>query len=300
MSDSELVETDPVLPPKTHPNYRLWANYAKFARERGRLVADILESFMPLEGLRILDVGCGAGGTSLVLAEKGAEVTAIDFNGQRVEKLRRYAFNTGAELSIQEGQAEKLAFQKEEFDCVILQDVLEHISDPEKAIHEANRVLKGNGLLYLSTPNRWSPFNLISDPHWNLPLVSILPRKWVAYFITKIVRREKFARQDFAALLSILKIQRLLKSTNFTFTFVNKRVVRELFERPKAVVNSDSHLHIVKWLRKLKLERLLLSLVNNKFGFFNAFINPTWYIVASNSIVSIESIPQARTLALQK
>ena len=274
---SELIQT---LPPKMHPNYRLWSNYAKFAKDRGRLVSDILASFRPLEGLKILDVGCGEGGTSLALAEKGARVTAIDFNPKRVQKFRRQVSVAGVGLSIEVGNAQNLNFPNEAFDCILLQDVLEHLPHPEKAIQEINRVLKRSGLIYLSTPNRWSPLNFICDPHWNLPVVSVLPRNAVTYFITKIVQREKFTREDFAALLSIYKIRRLFKNANFTFTFLNKRVAVEFFTNPKAVVNSEFHLSIVKWLKKLKLEKLILSLVNDKFGFFNALVNPTWYLVA--------------------
>ena len=294
---SEFIQT---LPPKNHPNYRLWSNYAEFAKDRGRLVCDILESFRPLKGLKILDVGCGEGGTSLALAERGAQITAIDFNPKRIAKFRKEIFTAGVDLSIVVGNAQTLNFPNEKFDCILLQDVLEHLPHPRRAIQEIIRVLKSNGLVYISTPNRWSPLNFISDPHWNLPLVSVLPRHAVAYFITKIVRREKFTREDFAALLSIFKVRRLFKDANFTFTFVNKRVAAKLFTNPKAVVNSQVHLGIVNWLKKLKLEKLISSLVNDKLGFFNAFINPTWYLVASNSIVSIERTQQEVTLGLQK
>ncbi len=288
------------LPPKNHPNYRLWSNYAEFAKDRGRLVCDILESFQPLKGLKILDIGCGEGGTSLALAERGAQITAIDFNPKRVEKFRQKVFSASIDLSIDVGNAQNLNFPNGAYDCILLQDVLEHLPHPEKAVQEINRVLKRNGLVYISTPNRWSPLNFISDPHWNLPVVSVLPRKAVAYFITKIVQREKFMREDFAALLSIYKIRRLFKDANFTLTFVNKRVAGELFTNPQAVVNSELHLKVVKLLKKLKLQKLILSTVNDKFGFFNAFLNPTWYLVASNSIVSIERTLQERTLALQE
>ena len=105
---------------------------------------------------------------------------------------------------------------------------------------------------------------------------------------------------DCRDLLSIYKVRRLFKSSNFIFTFVNKRVAVELFTNPQAVVNSDLHLKVVKFLKKLKLQKLILSTVNDKFGFFNAFFNPTWYLVARNSIVSIERTPQERTLALHE
>ncbi|MFQ5676006.1 MAG: class I SAM-dependent methyltransferase [bacterium] len=276
----EVVQSKPLLPPKSHPNYRLWANYADFALERGQLVCDILESFAPVQGLKILDIGCGEGGTSLALSQRGAEITAIDFNPVRVEKLANDLKDSGTKFSVQRGDAQVLTFDNGQFDCVILQDVLEHLHQPAQALREASRVLKKGGLLYLSTPNRWSPLNFFSDPHWNLPLVSTLPRKGVEYFITKIARREKNVRADFAALLSFPQLTRLLKAARFTFQMVNKTVAAQLFRNSKAVVNKDTHLKIARALRKLHLEKLIVWLVKDELGFFNTFLNPTWYLVA--------------------
>lgn len=268
-----------ILPPKTHPNFRLWANYSKYARYRGELIADFIESFTPILNLEIMDLGCGDGGTTLALTERGAKVTAVDFNPIRVQKLKETAYTLNINVSILEGDAQNLSFQDDSFDWVILQDVLEHIPDPAKAAQEVRRVLRQNGSIYIATPNRWSPLNFISDPHWNLPLVSVLPRNAVVFFITKLIRREKVVRKDFAALLSLFKLRRLFESEKLGLHFINKKIVAELFIRPKAVVNRDFHLIVIKWLRKLKLEKLFSYLVNDKFGFFNYFINPTWYLI---------------------
>ena len=132
---SELIQT---LPPKSHPNYQLWANYAEFAKDRGRLVSEILNSFRSLKGLKVLDVGFGEGGTSLALAQGGAHVTSIDFNQKRVEKFRQRVPHIHFDLSIEVGNAQSLNLPNESFDFVLLQDVLEHLPKPEKAIQEIN------------------------------------------------------------------------------------------------------------------------------------------------------------------
>jgi 2-polyprenyl-3-methyl-5-hydroxy-6-metoxy-1,4-benzoquinol methylase len=224
---AQLIETpvnDALLPPESHPNYRLWANYAAFARYRGELVADILESFSSLASLNILDVGFGAGGTTLALAARGAFVTAIERNPQKVQKLRQETGTQQIPVTIlSDGTANNLKFANETFDWVILQDVLEHLAEPAKAIHEARRVLKPNGWLYISTPNRWSPLNFVSDPHWNLPFVSVLPRKAVNWYITKLLQREKL-RADFAALFSFFKLRRWLNQAGFEVRFVNTKI----------------------------------------------------------------------------
>lgn len=275
-----MAVTDKTLPPKTHPNYQLWANYAAFSRHRGELVADILDSFGSVAGQEILDLGCGSGGTSLMLAERGANVSALDANSARIEKLREQAKAYGVDFRIDTGDATEIPAGDDVFDWVILQDVIEHLPEPEAALAEVSRVLKPNGRIYLSTPNRWSPLNFIVDPHWNLPLVSTLPRNAVAFFITRLVRREKQVRPDFAALLSLRNLAGMFEGAGFELAFFNKEVARRLFSEPKSVVNSDAHLRIVDGMRRLKLERLAVWLVNDAWGVFNYLLNPTWYIVA--------------------
>jgi 2-polyprenyl-3-methyl-5-hydroxy-6-metoxy-1,4-benzoquinol methylase len=242
----------PELLPPSHPNYRLWANYARFARARGKLVADILESFQPVANLRILDVGFGMGGTTLALLARGARVVAVEFNPQKSLRLKSLAVaqKNGCVLA---GGAEHLNFKTNRFDWVIFQDVLEHLPHPQTALAEARRVLKPGGRLYISTPNRWSLL-WIADPHWNLPLV--------------------------AALFSLPKLQRWLRQNHFHFRFVNRAVAQRLFVQPTAVVNSDVHLTMMALAQKLHLEKAVCTLVNERCGVFNHFINPTWYLIA--------------------
>ncbi len=273
------VNYDP-LPPASHPNYRLWANYAAFARDRGELVADILASFSQIANLQILDVGFGAGGTTLALVARGARVTAIERHPTKVQKLRQEAGAQQMPVTILSGDAQNLKFANETFDWVILQDVLEHLPEPAKAIHEACRVLKPNGWLYISTPNRWSPLNFVSDPHWNLPFVSVLPRRAVNWYITKLLHREKIARADFAGLFSLFKLRHWLKQESFELRFVNLKIAQRLFQQPTAVVNSEAHIRVVNWLMRWRLDKLVARLVNDGLGVFNYFINPTWYLVA--------------------
>jgi len=268
-----------VLPSPTHPNYRLWRNYADFARDRGALTTDIIAARDELEGLHVLDVGCGEGGTATVLAERGARVTAVDANPARVLKLHARVAHPHR-LIVLRGDAQKLAFPAQTFDWVILQDVIEHLSKPRQALQSVARVLKPGGKLFLSTPNRWSPLNVLMDPHWNLPAIALLPRKAVIFCLANLLRRERRDREDFAALLSLRQLKHHLRHAGLQPEFVNTHVARALFQRPTAVVNSDLHLRIVQTLRRAHLDSVLRKLVNDRFGLFNYLFNPTWYLVA--------------------
>ncbi len=273
-----LIETE-TLPPESHPNYRLWANYAKFARNRGTLTADILEHETSVRNADVLDVGCGEGGTALELALRGANVTAIDFNPAKIQRLKQKTLHI-RNLTVLEKNAKELSSLNIKFDQVVLQDVLEHLSEPEAVLQTIADMLKPGGKLFLSTPNRWSPLNFVNDPHWNLPVVAILPRKAVAFFILKIVKREQVQRNDFAALLSLKKLKTNLSNVNLTPRFVHTHIANALFTKPTSVVNSELHLRIVAIMKKLHLAKFVESLVNDRFGLFNYFINPTWYLIA--------------------
>ncbi len=281
VADSKPASTTALLPARTHPNYRLWANYARFAQSRGRMVAKIVASHGRLSQLEILDLGCGAGGTTIALAQSGAGVTAVDPNPDKVRRLRQVTQAAGLQVEVRTGDAATLDFADEAFDWVILQDVLEHLQSPKRALREVRRVLKPGGKLYVSTPNRWSPLTLVSDPHWNLPIVACLSRPAVEFFITKLTRRERAIREDFGVLLSLWRLRALFRKHNFTIRMINLTIVQELFRRPTSVVNSDLHLRIVKYLSKLRLQKLVAAVVNDRPGIFNHVVNPTWYLVAT-------------------
>jgi len=268
------------LPQSNHPNYELWRNYAFFAADRGRLVADILQRFMELQSAKVLDVGCGVGGASLALAERGAEVMAIDIDTDRLTRLNAHAEKQNLSLKILAVPFERLRTKHNFFDAVILQDVLEHLLNPLHAMRQLAKVLKPKGLLYISTPNRWSPLNILSDPHWNLPVVAILPRKSVRLIVARILRRADRNKADIAALFSFPQLYRLLTKNGFEIQFVNRQVAEAMLKHPICVLNSQWHLRILRGMKKTGLDRLVTKIVNDETGVFNRFFNPTWFLVA--------------------
>lgn len=96
-------------------------------------------------GLRLLDLGCGSGVFSSLLAERGGSVTAVDLTEAAVRMARETADRTGASVAIARMDAEKLAFGDGTFDFVYSWGVLHHTGDMESAVAEAARVLKPGG-----------------------------------------------------------------------------------------------------------------------------------------------------------
>lgn len=97
--------------------------------------------------LRILDVGCGAGFFSILLAKEGHRITGIDLTPDMISNARRLAAEEGAECRFEVMDAEKPAFKDGEFDLVISRNLTWTLPNPEQAYREWIRVLKPGGTL---------------------------------------------------------------------------------------------------------------------------------------------------------
>ncbi len=106
----------------------------------------------PLAGKRALDVGCGAGLASEPLARLGAAMTAIDAAAESIAVARDHAAAMGLAIDYRHGGVETL--DEPPFDLIVSLEVIEHVTDPALFLHHIARLLKPDGLLILSTPNR--------------------------------------------------------------------------------------------------------------------------------------------------
>ena len=101
-------------------------------------------------GLEVLDLGCGTGRHSLWLAARGASVTAVDFSGGMLAEARRKPGSDAVRFLVHDLH-EPLPFAPASFDRVVSGLVLEHLDDMGGFFREARRVLKLDGLTFLST-----------------------------------------------------------------------------------------------------------------------------------------------------
>ena len=93
----------------------------------------------------VLDVGCGPGFFSVLLARLGYEVTAVDYTENMLAEARKNAAHYGGDIDFRRMDAQKLDFEDGIFDLVISRNVLWNLEQPEQAYREWFRVLKPNG-----------------------------------------------------------------------------------------------------------------------------------------------------------
>jgi len=107
-----------------------------------------------LKGLRILDIGCGAGLLSEPLARLGATVTGIDAAEATIEAARGHAALSDLAIDYRCTTAEALAETSARFDLVLAMEIIEHVPDPDGFVATLARLARPGGLVILSTINR--------------------------------------------------------------------------------------------------------------------------------------------------
>ncbi|MBN2119583.1 MAG: class I SAM-dependent methyltransferase [Candidatus Omnitrophica bacterium] len=177
------------LPESTHPAYSFWKNYALNAIDRGEEIVEAINKHASIKDKKVLDVGCGEGGTSIAFAKAGAKVIAIDIDEQRVKRTRIRAQEYSLKIEALVGDINKTDFPDNSFDAIICQDVIEHVLDPEKAVGELGKLLKKGGYLFLTAPNRLSLINFLRDPHYNLFGISLFPKRLAQFYAVKVRKR---------------------------------------------------------------------------------------------------------------
>jgi 2-polyprenyl-6-hydroxyphenyl methylase / 3-demethylubiquinone-9 3-methyltransferase len=108
----------------------------------------------PLEGLSLLDIGCGGGLLSEPMTRLGARVTGVDASARNVAVASLHAERQGLAVDYRQGTAEALAAEGARFDVVLALEIVEHVSDVDLFLRSCGAMVKPGGLLFLSTLNR--------------------------------------------------------------------------------------------------------------------------------------------------
>lgn len=139
------------------------------------------------KGKRALDIGCGGGRFTELIAGMGFAASGVDPSQESIRAAKAHAAASGLTIDYRVGFGELLPFEQGAFDVVFACDVLEHVNDAEKVIAQAARVLKPGGVLIYETINRtlytWLAVIQLAQ---NIPLTRFYPQNYHVFekFIT--------------------------------------------------------------------------------------------------------------------
>ncbi len=166
----------PMRPLHVINGLRLGHVLEQIARRLGRPIGD-------LQGLRIADIGCGAGLMCEPLAARGAQVVGVDAAANNIAAARLHAGAGGLRIDYRVGEPQAALREGEAFDVLLLLEVVEHVDNVQAFVRDAVAHLAPGGLLLASTINRTlrSYLTAIVGAEW---VFRVLPRgthRWAQF-----------------------------------------------------------------------------------------------------------------------
>ena len=170
-------------------------------------VAEALLRLMP--PMVIADLGAGEGAFALLLAERAAKVIAVDTSAKMIEVGREQALRHGVKnVEYRLGDMEEIPIDDAEVDLVFFSQSLHHALHPERAIHEASRILKPSGRIVILdlVKHRFEEARELYADEWlgfsETDLETMLEKAGFANVQTSVVHKEPETPQ-FQTLLAI-------------------------------------------------------------------------------------------------
>ena len=142
--------------------------YAVIYQDRQAAVLSQVERLALPTGARVLDIGCGAGLTSVSLAKRGFVVDAMDVAPRMLEQTKELARDSSVEEKVRTstGDVRHLPFPDRTFHLVVALGVLPWLHSLDGPVGEMARVLRAGGYLIITVDNRWRLHELVDPFAW--------------------------------------------------------------------------------------------------------------------------------------
>lgn len=150
--------------------------YIEYQMQEARRAIPFLSKFFSIQGARVLEVGTGRGGKGIAYACKGMNVTALDVDAASLELGAEAARARNASICFLVGDGTRLPFPADYFDAILIDSVIEHVSNPQAMLIECQRVLKRGGILFVVFPPFYGPLSGHIDDYVMFPWFHLLPR----------------------------------------------------------------------------------------------------------------------------
>jgi len=144
--------------------------------------------FIPSGVSSVLEIGCGTGAFgALVKQQRGCRYTGVELMNQAAELARPHL----DEVIVANIEQTPLPFPQQSFDCLVCNDVLEHLVDPWAALRTLTGFLRPGGYVVVSLPNvRFSEVvkDLVFRKRWEYQKEGVLDRTHLRFFTESSVR----------------------------------------------------------------------------------------------------------------
>ncbi|MBE9242841.1 class I SAM-dependent methyltransferase [Synechocystis salina] len=168
----------------------------------------------------VLDVGCANGCFSALVKERlGIEVWGIEIN----KDAAKIAEKKIDKVIVQDIATAVNQIPKKYFDCIVFNDVLEHLVDPYSILKKVKDNLTDQGVVVSSLPNiRHAPilYDLIINGNWDYQEWGVLDKTHLRFFTKKSIKK-MFEEQGY----TILKMDGINRSESFKGKFISKLLI---------------------------------------------------------------------------
>jgi len=179
-------------------------------------INDFISLFYPelkkeIKECEVLDIGCHTGFLDICLAPHVKSVKGIDISPKMIQKAR----NDAKDKNIKNAHFSVIsAFdldKKEKYDIIILSEIIEHVKEQKQLLKISLELLKDDGVMFVSTPNKLWPL----EPHARLLFLGYLPPTMADKY-SRFVRKRGY---NGYYLMSYSNYVKLLKSSHINYIF---------------------------------------------------------------------------------
>ena len=212
---------------------------------------------LPLEGARLLELGCGAAYTTRRLAESFPLREIVAMEVDRIQHEKNLLIPDLPSVDFRYGGAQNIELPDDSVDAVIMLKSLHHVprKDMEQALFEINRVLRPDGLAYISEPVYAGDFNDIMRLFHDEKAV----REAAFDAVRRAVERGQFLLQEEIHFVSATRFegfeefeQRILGATHSEFR-IDDELYAQIRQRFMPFVDSDG---VAEFLSPLRVDLL--------------------------------------------
>lgn len=212
----------------------------KFFDEQYWYAKNFLKNYLPFDNyknLRILEVGSGEGGGLKYFHELRAECYGVEITKDRIT-FARTMISEDVEFLLGDICDPVFVDRLPRMDLIILRDVIEHIPQKKPALQNIIKILKKNGIAFISFPPKYSPYaghqQNIKAKYGRLPFIHLFP-DFVYSTVLKLVRAEELRTERLLMLkknlVSLREMEKMFSGAGFKIFNKDLYLIRPCYEK---------------------------------------------------------------------